>query len=78
MELRLRLTVLACLLLLALPCFAREPITIIEGSVTNASDCETIQVTDQLGTKVKIRLYGIEAPETMKGSKKTGKVSKPG
>ncbi|MGB4598622.1 MAG: thermonuclease family protein [Trichlorobacter sp.] len=69
MELRLKLTVLACLLLLAFPCFAKEPIRTIEGLVTNVSDGDTIQVTDQLGTKVKVRLYGIDAPETAKGSK---------
>jgi len=27
-------------------------------------------VTDQLGTKVKVRIYGIDAPETVKGSKR--------
>ncbi|GAM08262.1 putative endonuclease LCL3 [Geobacter sp. OR-1] len=31
-----------------------------------------------MGTKVKIRLYGIDAPETEKSNKKTGHVSKPG
>ena len=69
MELRLKFTVLASLLLLALPCFAKEPIRTIEGQVTNVSDGDTIQVTDQLGTKVKARLYGIDAPETAKGNK---------
>lgn len=66
---RLKLSTLLCLLLFALPCFAKEPIRTIEGQVTNVSDGDTIQVTDQLGTKVKVRLYGIDAPETAKGNK---------
>lgn len=62
----------------ALPCFAKEPIRVIEGTVTKVSDGDTIQVTDNLGTKVKVRFYGIDAPETEKSNKKTGYVSKPG
>ena len=31
-----------------------------------------------MGTKVKVRLYGIDAPETEKSNKKTGHISKPG
>lgn len=70
--------VLLLSLCMVLTSFAKEPIRSIEGIVTKVSDGDTIQVTDKLGTKVKVRLYGIDAPETMKGSKKTGKVSKPG
>ena len=54
----------AILLFLAVPtCFARGPIRIIEGNVTRVSDGDTIQVVDNQGTKVKARLYGIDAPE---------------
>lgn len=42
------------------------------------SDGDTLQVQDALGTKVKVRLYGIDAPETEKKNRKTGRVSKPG
>lgn len=71
---------LPLLLLLLLPSFshAKEPIRIIEGVVTKVSDGDTIQVLDRLGTKVKVRLYGIDAPETEKRSSKTGRVSKQG
>lgn len=72
---------IAAVLLLCLstiPSFAKEPIRVIEGMVTKISDGDTIQVTDQLGTKVKVRFYGMDAPETEKSNKKTGKVSKPG
>lgn len=42
------------------------------------SDGDTIHVTDANGTKVKVRFYGIDCPETEKGNKRTGKVSKQG
>lgn len=57
---------------------AKEPIRTIEGIVSKVSDGDTINVQDNLGTKVKVRLYGIDAPETEKSNKRTGHVSKPG
>ncbi len=60
------------------PAIAKDPIRIIEGIVSKVSDGDTIQLKDPLGTKVKIRLYGIDAPETEKSNRKTGRVSKPG
>jgi len=64
-------------LMLALPAFAKEPIRTIQG-LTKVSDGDTIQIVDQLGTRVKVRLYGIDAPETEKRNRKTGLFSKPG
>lgn len=58
--------------------FAKGPIRTIEGFVSKVSDGDTIQVTDSLGTKVKVRFYGIDCPETEKGNKRTGKISKQG
>ncbi|TGU71766.1 nuclease [Geomonas terrae] len=46
--------------------------------VTKASDGDTIRVLDPLGTKLRVRLYGIDAPETEKASKRTGRISKVG
>lgn len=68
-----------CLFFL-IPTFAlaKQPILTIEGIVTKVSDGDTINVTDDLGTKVKVRLYGIDAPETEKVNKDTGELSKPG
>lgn len=67
------------LLLLFSPCsYAKEPIRIIEGVVTKVSDGDTIQVRDRFGTKVKVRLYGIDAPETEKRNRKTDRVSQKG
>ena len=67
------------LLLLFSPCsHAKEPKRVIEGVVTKVSDGDTIQVRDRFGTKVKVRLYGIDAPETEKRNRKTGRISKQG
>lgn len=74
---RLLLAVIG-LLLLASPCLSKEPIRSIEGTVIKVSDGDTIQVMDSLGTKVKVRLYGIDCPETEKSNKRTGHVSKKG
>ena len=62
----------------AIVAFAKEPIRTVEGTVTKVSDGDTIHVTDSLGTKVKVRFYGIDCPETEKSNKRTGHVSKPG
>jgi len=70
-------TLLFCLISIT-TVFAKEPIRTIEGTVTKISDGDTILVTDTLGTKVKVRLYGIDCPETEKGNKRTGKASKQG
>lgn len=54
---------------MASPCLAKQPIRTIGGTVTKVSDGDTLQVTDDQGTKVKIRLYGADAPETAKPNK---------
>lgn len=70
MKIRLLAGLLVSLLpLVVLPVDAKQPIRVIEGTVTKVSDGDTIQVTDSFGTMVKVRLYGIDAPETAKGSK---------
>lgn len=65
------------MLLLPSPGFSKEVIRSLEGIVTKISDGDTIQVNSE-GTKLKIRLYGIDAPETEKSNKRTGHISKPG
>lgn len=57
---------------------SKELVRTIEGQVVKVSDGDTINVQDDLGTKVKVRLYGIDAPETEKSNKRSGRVSKPG
>ena len=77
---RSRSVVLTIIILWAISpaCHAKEPIRTIEGIDTKVSDGDTINVRDSLGTLVKVRLYGIDAPETGKANKNTGQVSKPG
>jgi endonuclease YncB( thermonuclease family) len=74
------LAILPLLPLLLLPTYsqAKDPIRTIYGTVTKVSDGDTITIQDSKKTKVKVRLYGIDAPETEKSNKKTGHVSKPG
>ena len=48
------------------------------GTVTKVSDGDSIQITTTEQTKLKVRLYGIDAPETPKINHRTGQVSKPG
>jgi micrococcal nuclease len=57
---------------------AREPIRTVTGTVTKVSDGDTIQVTTLEQTKLRVRLYGIDAPETPKINQRTGRVNKPG
>lgn len=57
---------------------AREPIRTITGTVTKVSDGDTVQVTTLEKTKLRVRVYGIDAPETPKINQRTGRVNKPG
>ncbi|HKZ17026.1 MAG TPA: thermonuclease family protein [Geobacteraceae bacterium] len=68
---------LVMLLLTAVPTLGKEPVRIIEGLVTKVSDGDTITVLADKA-KLKVRLYGIDAPELEKTSRKTGRVGKPG
>ena len=58
--------------------FALVPIRTVTGTITKVSDGDTIHVTTPERTKLKVRLYGIDAPETEKGNKRTGRINKPG
>jgi len=44
--------------------FAKSPIRTVEGIVKKVNSGDTIEVTISNGTKLKVRLYGIDAPET--------------
>jgi micrococcal nuclease len=58
--------------------FAREPIRTVTGTVTKVSDGDTIHVTTPEKTKLTVRLYGMDAPETPKINQRTGRINKPG
>jgi micrococcal nuclease len=64
--------------LLASVCIARDPIRTVTGTVTKVSDGDTIHVTTPEKTKLTVRLYGIDAPETPKINQRTGNINKPG
>lgn len=76
--LRIVLLILLMVSITSMECRAKEPIRIIDGRVSKITDGDTIQVTDRQGTKVKIRFYGIDCPETEKINKKTGQATKVG
>ena len=58
--------------------FAREPIRTVNGTVTKVSDGDTVHVTTPEKTKLRVRMYGMDAPETPKVNQRTGHVNKPG
>jgi len=66
------------LLLLASSSYARNPIRTVNGTVTKISDVDTIQVTTPEQTKLRVRLYGIDAPETPKINQQSGHINQPG
>ncbi|MHB8770512.1 MAG: thermonuclease family protein [Syntrophales bacterium] len=43
------------------------PIRTVTATITKISDGDTVQAVTPEGTKLKVRLYGIDAPETAKG-----------
>ncbi len=49
-----------------------------EGIVFEVTDGDTIKLETKEGTKLKIRFYGLDAPESPKFNRKTGQISKPG
>jgi len=69
-------TFLLFTLVLSLPSYA--VIRTVEGTVTRVSDGDTLQVITKEGTKLRVRLYGCDAPETEKINRRTGIISKPG
>jgi endonuclease YncB( thermonuclease family) len=61
-----------------IPALAKDPISTFDAcSVIKVTDGDTITAVCS-NTKIKVRLYGIDAPETEKRNKKTGKVTKLG
>ena len=57
---------------------AHATLRTVTGTVTKVSDGDTIQITTAEQTKIKFRLYGINAPEADKINNRTGQVNKPG
>jgi endonuclease YncB( thermonuclease family) len=78
MRLRYLLSIIALLTLVPFVLQAKEPIRTEEGVVRNVVDGDTVNVVTNEGTKLKVRLYGIDAPEIRHVNKRAGVVSKPG
>ena len=72
------LPLLALLIVFPLVSTAKDPIRTEEGIVKKVADGDTVTAVTNEGTKLKVRLYGIDAPETAKVNRRTGAVSKPG
>ena len=64
--------------LLITPASQAAPLRTVTGTVTKVLDGDTIQVTTPEQTILRVRLYGIEAPETPKTDQRTGRVNLPG
>ena len=50
----------------------------VSGTITKVTDGDTVHLTTPEQTILKVRLYGIDAPETDKINNKTGRVNIPG
>jgi micrococcal nuclease len=61
------LFILAALVILCAAASHAAPIRIVTATITKISDGDTVQAITAEGTKLKVRLYGIDAPETRKG-----------
>ena len=64
---RLLLLILTALLIFCAAASQAAPIRIFTATVTKITDGDTVQAVTPEGTKLKVRLYGIDAPEMPKG-----------
>jgi endonuclease YncB( thermonuclease family) len=61
------LSILAALLVLSVLSGHAAPVRNVTATITRITDGDTVQAITPEGTKLKVRLYGIDAPETPKG-----------
>ncbi|HQB28500.1 MAG TPA: thermonuclease family protein [Paludibacter sp.] len=75
-------TIILLFVILFLACtsipISKAAIRTVTGTITKVSDGDTAHLTTPEQTKLKVRLYGIDAPETDKINNKTGHVNIPG
>jgi endonuclease YncB( thermonuclease family) len=57
---------------------AKGPIRTVEGIVTHVMDGDTLKLETAEGTVLRVRLYGIDAPELQRVNRRTGEISKQG
>lgn len=58
---------IAALVILCAVASHAAPIRTVTATITRITDGDTVQAVTPEGTKLKVRLYGIDAPETAKG-----------
>jgi micrococcal nuclease len=63
------LFIFAILVILCAATSHAAPIRTVTATITKITDGDTVQAITPEGTKLKVRLYGIDAPETAKGKK---------
>ena len=63
------LIILTAILIFLAAAAHAAPIRTVTAKITKISDGDTVQAVTPEGTRLKVRLYGIDAPETPKGSK---------
>jgi len=61
------LFLLASLLIFCATASQAAPLRTVTATITKITDGDTVQAITPEGTKLKVRLYGIDAPETAKG-----------
>jgi len=61
------LFLLAALVILNAAAAHAAPLRTVTATITKITDGDTVQAVTPEGTKLKVRLYGIDAPETAKG-----------
>lgn len=64
---KLLLLILTALLIFCAAVGQAAPIRTVAATITKITDGDTVQAVTPEGTKLKVRLYGIDAPETAKG-----------
>ena len=61
------LSILLALAVVSVLSLHAAPLRTVTATITRISDGDTVQAVTPEGTKLKVRLYGIDAPETSKG-----------
>lgn len=61
------LFLLAALVIFCAAASQAAPLRTVTATITQITDGDTVQTVTPEGTKLKVRLYGIDAPETAKG-----------
>jgi len=61
------LFLITALLILCAAAAQAAPLRTVTATITKITDGDTVQAVTPEGTKLKVRLYGIDAPETAKG-----------